>query len=137
MPGTNEASIMNQNVTFLYADFGNCGEVHPGSAPLQALHCALCSTEQSAFQGGEKRKNVPRKGEEEGWPANGAKRRKGRVKTGRECDWVAVPLSPCVSCGIADYRCYTPTSFRKSCLSQHTRTGLGGGGGGTAEKTCP
>ena len=27
---------------------------------------------------------------------------------------VAIPLSHCVSCGIADYRCYTPTSFRKS-----------------------
>ena len=26
---------------------------------------------------------VPRKGEEEGWPAKGAKRKKGRVKTGQ------------------------------------------------------
>ena len=24
---------------------------------------------------------------------------------------VAIPLSHCVSCGIADYRCYTPTFF--------------------------
>ena len=31
---------------------------------------------------------------------------------------VAIPLSHCVSCGIADYRCYTPTSVRKSGLSQ-------------------
>ena len=31
---------------------------------------------------------------------------------------VAIPLSHCVSCGIADYRCYTPTSFRKNGLSQ-------------------
>ena len=31
---------------------------------------------------------------------------------------VAIPLSHCVSCGIASYRCYTPTSFRKSGLSQ-------------------
>ena len=23
----------------------------------------------------------------------------------------AIPLSHCVSCGMADYRCYTPTSF--------------------------
>ena len=26
---------------------------------------------------------------------------------------VAIPLSHCVSCSIADYRCYIPTSFRK------------------------
>ena len=31
---------------------------------------------------------------------------------------VAIPLSHCVLCGIADYRCYNPTSFRKSGLSQ-------------------
>ena len=31
---------------------------------------------------------------------------------------VAIPLSHCVSCGIADYRCYTPTSFPKKGLSQ-------------------
>ena len=31
---------------------------------------------------------------------------------------VATPLSHCVSWGIANYRCYTPTSFRKNCLSQ-------------------
>ena len=31
---------------------------------------------------------------------------------------VAIPLSHCVSCGIADYRCYTPASVRKSGLSQ-------------------
>ena len=29
-----------------------------------------------------------------------------------------MPLSHCVSCGIADYRCHTPTSFRKNGLSQ-------------------
>ena len=29
-----------------------------------------------------------------------------------------MPLSHCVSCGIADYRCYTPTSFRKDGISQ-------------------
>ena len=37
---------------------------------------------------------------------------------------VAIPLSHCVSCGIADYRCYTPTSFLKNGLSQSTKTGL-------------
>ena len=31
---------------------------------------------------------------------------------------VAIPLSHCVSSGIADYRCYTPTSFLKNGLSQ-------------------
>ena len=31
---------------------------------------------------------------------------------------VAIPLSHCVSCGIADYRCYTPTSFLKNGRSQ-------------------
>ena len=34
------------------------------------------------------------------------------------------PLSHCVSCGIADYRCYTPTSFLKNARSQSTKTGL-------------
>ena len=60
-----------------------CGEVHPKSAPLQALRSAHCSTEQSTFRGGKKGDNAPRKGEEEGWPAKGAKRKKGRVKTGQ------------------------------------------------------
>ena len=46
-----------------------CGEVHPETAPLQAACCALCSTEQSTFWG-------PRKSEEEGCPAKGAKRKK-------------------------------------------------------------
>ena len=48
---------------------------------------------------------------------------------------VAIPLSHCVFCGIADYRCYTTTSFRENGLSQ-SKTGLGGGGG-IAEKACP
>ena len=26
----------------------------------------------------------------------------------------AIPVSHCISCGIADYRCYTPTSFKKN-----------------------
>ena len=38
----------------------------------------------------------------------------------------AIPLSHCVSCGIADYRCYPPTSFPENGLSQ-SKTGLGGG----------
>ena len=60
------------------------GEIHPGAAPLQALRCSLSYTEQSTFRGGENGENVPRKGEEEGWPAKGAKRKKGRVKTGQK-----------------------------------------------------
>ena len=60
-----------------------CGEVHPKAAPLQALCCGPCSTEQSTFWGGDKAEKAPRKGEQEGWPAKGAKRKKGRVKTGQ------------------------------------------------------
>ena len=31
-----------------------CGEVDPETAPLRALSCALCSTEQRTFRGGER-----------------------------------------------------------------------------------
>ena len=61
-----------------------CGEVHPETAPLQALCCALRSTEQSTFRGREQDEKVPRKGEKGGWPAKGATRKKGRVKTGQK-----------------------------------------------------
>ena len=68
-----------------------CGEVHPKTAPLQAVCCAVRSTEKSTFRGGEKGEKAPRKGEEKGWPAKGAKRKKGRVKTGqfleKICHW--------------------------------------------------
>ena len=67
------------------------GGVHPETAPLQALCCAPCSTEQSTFRGGKRGKKVLRKGEEEGWSANGAKRKKGRVKTGQ---FLAAPQQP-------------------------------------------
>ena len=53
------------------------------TTPLQALSCALCATEQSMFRGRDKGEKAPRKGEEEGWPAKGAKRKKGRMKTGQ------------------------------------------------------
>ena len=36
---------------------------------------------------------------------------------------VAILLSHCVSCGIADYRCHTPTSFCKMAYRSE-RTGL-------------
>ena len=49
------------------------GEVHPETAPLQALCCALRSTEMSTFGGGAKGKKVPKKAEEEGWQAKGAR----------------------------------------------------------------
>ena len=48
--------------------------------PSSVLSLLLYRTEQ--FWRGEKGEQVPRKGEEEGWPAKGAKRKKGRVKTG-------------------------------------------------------
>ena len=41
---------------------------------------------RALFGGGENGENVPRKGEEEGWPAKRAKRKKGRVKTGQCID---------------------------------------------------
>ena len=66
------------NPTLLYEDFGKefpSRNLWKGPslrpAPLQALCCALCPTEQSTFLGGEKGEKVPRKGEEEGWPAKG------------------------------------------------------------------
>ena len=46
---------------------------------------------------------------------------------------VAIPLSHCVSCGITDYRCYTPTSFLKYGIS---RSKDRANKGGIAEKTC-
>ena len=52
------------------------GEVHPETGPLHALWCALCSTQQSTFRGGEICEKVPKKVEEGGWPTKGAKRKK-------------------------------------------------------------
>ena len=46
------------------------------------------------------------------------KEKKDRVTPPYRETGVAISLSHCVSCGIADYRCYTPTSVRKSGLSQ-------------------
>ena len=82
------SSLLQLTLTFFTQISGRnflpelCGEIHPETAPLQDLCCALCSTEQSTFRGGEQGEKVPRKGEEEGWPAEGAKREKGCVKTG-------------------------------------------------------
>ena len=46
---------------------------------------------------------------------------------------VAIPLSHCVSCGIADYRCYTRISFLKHGY-RNPKTGLTRGG--IADKAC-
>ena len=40
---------------------------------------------------------------------------------------IAISLSHCVSCGIADYRCYTTTSFLKKMADRSPKTGLRGG----------
>ena len=85
-PRSNSTNVKRRRPFFMQISGRNflpelCGEVHPGATPLQALPCAICSTEQSTFRGGEKGEKVPRKGEEEGWPAKGAKRKKGRVKS--------------------------------------------------------
>ena len=40
---------------------------------------------------------------------------------------VAIPLSHCVSRGVADYRCYTPTSFLKNGLYRSPKTDLSRG----------
>ena len=41
---------------------------------------------------------------------------------------VTRPQSHCVFCGIADHRCYTPTSFRRTIACRDSKTGLEGGG---------
>ena len=46
---------------------------------------------------------------------------------------LAIPLSRCFSCVIADYRCYTPTSFLKDGLSQSKGRP---NKGAIAEKAC-
>ena len=75
---------MLKNLTFFHSDFGKefllelCGEVHPETAPLQALRCALCSTEQSTFQGEEKGENVPRKRRKRGGLQRGKKDKRTR-----------------------------------------------------------
>ena len=56
------------------------GEVHPETAPLQALCSALCSTEQrgrKGWKGAEKRGG-------RGVASKGSKKEKGRAKTGKE-----------------------------------------------------
>ena len=53
--------------------------------PLSKLcAAALCSTEWSTFRGGEQGEEGPGKGVEEEWPAKGAKRKEGRVKTSQQ-----------------------------------------------------
>ena len=76
-------------LTFFHADFGKefpsrtfwRGASRSCPSPSSALYPFLYRTEH--FSRGEKGEKVPRKGEEEGWPAKGAKRKKGRAKTGQ------------------------------------------------------
>ena len=70
-----------------------CGEVHPQTAPLQALCRALRSTDQSTFWGGEESEKVPRKGEEEGCQQRGPKGKR-RVKTGQSRGRTSLPPPP-------------------------------------------
>ena len=58
--------------------------VYPKTAPLQALRCALCSTEQSTFQGGERGEKVPRKGAKRGGRQRGRKGKKDAWKQVRK-----------------------------------------------------
>ena len=51
--------------------------------PCKLFAVPLALQKKALFRGGDKGEKVPRKGEEEGWPAKGAKRKKGRVKTGQ------------------------------------------------------
>ena len=48
------------------------------SAPLQALHCAFCSTEQSTFRGGEKAKMCREKGRKRVASKGGKKEKRKR-----------------------------------------------------------
>ena len=57
-----------------------CGEVHPRTAPLQALRCALCSTEQSTFRGGRRAKMCREKGRKRGGEQRGQKGKKDAWK---------------------------------------------------------
>ena len=70
--------------------------------PLQTVRCALCSTQQSTFRERQRGKKAMRKGEEEGWAAKGAKRKKGRVRTGQ-----ASLLTPCMHCLCSSHTCNT------------------------------
>ena len=76
-----------------------CGEVHPETAPLQAVSCALCSTEQSTFRGGRKRPKGAEKRGGTGVANKGGKkekRKKGRMKTDQICLFaVCCPVPMC------------------------------------------
>ena len=50
---------------------------------------------------------------------------------------VAMPLPHCVFCGIADYRCYTPTSSRTSGLSRSKNWTRGASQKKLASEACP
>ena len=76
-------------LTFFHADFGKefpsqmiGGEVHPESAPLQALCCALCSTEHRArFEGEKRAKRCPEKERKRGGQQRRQKEKRTRENT--------------------------------------------------------
>ena len=58
------------------------GEVHPETAPFSKVCAVPFALHNRALFEVEKRTKRWREREEEGWPAKGGKRKKGRVKTG-------------------------------------------------------
>ena len=60
-----------------------CGGAHPETAPLQALCCALHSSEESTFRGGEKAKRCWEKGRKSGGQQKGQKGKKDVWKQAR------------------------------------------------------
>ena len=74
-------------LTFFHADFRKefpsrtlCGEVHPETAPFQALCCAPCSTEQSTFRRGKEGQKGAEKRRGRGVASKGGKRKRERLK---------------------------------------------------------
>ena len=79
------------NLTFFHADFGKefpsrtlwRGACRSCPSPSSALYPFLYRTEHFS----EKGEKVPRKGEEEGWPAKGQKGKKDARKQVSDCFW--------------------------------------------------
>ena len=65
------------------------------SAPLQALCCALCSTEQTTFRGGEQGEKVPRKGAGRGAASRGGKKEKRTREIRSAKVWVVTLAAQC------------------------------------------
>ena len=88
------AIVGGQKSTCFHADLGKefpsqtlwRGPSSNYPSPSSVLCPLLYGTEH--LSRGEKGEKVQRKGEEEGWPAKGAKRKKGCVKTGQDMSWL-------------------------------------------------